>query len=107
MTPQVRIVSSAEIAADPAQPLDARYWCERLDGEGYAAWRRRVKAEALDDRADRHEAIARRARQQAQEVRQGGAGPRGNSNPSGLNIFEGRAHPHGDPLNPAHWWWRP
>jgi|SRR5262252_5458878 len=34
-----------------------------------------------------------------------GAGPRGNSNPSGLNVMAGRDGTTGEPLAPNHWWW--
>ena len=39
------------------------------------------------------------------EPRGGGTGPRGNSNPSGLNTYAGRAEPSGEALAANHWWW--
>ena len=67
--PRVAIVSSAEVAAEPGQPLNARYWVERDPGEGYAHWLRRQGAEDLERRAAKHEAAAGRLRAAAAQMR--------------------------------------
>jgi hypothetical protein len=96
--PKVAIVSSAEIAATPGQPLSADYWLHRLADVGicrcgeeravhdadyqfpvghpyepapetWPAFQRRRKAEALEASAAKHEATAARLRREALVLR--------------------------------------
>jgi hypothetical protein len=65
--PLTAIVSSADIAEQGT--LDADYWVNRRGTEDYPAFRRRRQADDIDRRAAQHEAIARRLRAEAAELR--------------------------------------
>ena len=47
---QVAAVSSADILAQPAVPLNAAYWTTKHPGETYTAWRARQECEDLERR---------------------------------------------------------
>jgi hypothetical protein len=73
--PQVAIVSSAELAAQPGAPLSADYWVNRRPGETWTAYRVRRQIEALEARAVAHEEAAARLWAEAAQMRQLGQEP--------------------------------
>lgn len=42
---KIGIISSAQVAAEPGHPLDARFWLTSRPGEDYATWQRRTALE--------------------------------------------------------------
>lgn len=65
---KVTVVSSADIAAMPGQPLSAEFWCDREEGETYDAWKRRREAGRLEALADEMTARAAGLREEARAV---------------------------------------
>jgi hypothetical protein len=106
------IVHSSTIDAEPGRPMGAGYWLDHPDrcpGAG----------EDWDDPGEGHARVCPVCRLTEATLlgganvpwhrrrSLGGAGPRGNSNPSGLGGMEGRDGQTGETLAPNHWWWQP
>jgi hypothetical protein len=69
---QVAAVSSADIWAQPALPLNAAYWTTKQPGETYTAWRVRQECEDLERRATWHDSQAATLRTRATWLATGG-----------------------------------
>ena len=69
---QVAAVSSADILAQPAVPLNAAYWTTKHPGETYTAWRVRQECEDLERRAAWHQRQATILRARATWLESGG-----------------------------------